>query len=150
MRSGFVTSAAAAGVDALKISQPRQKSLDMVRRYARPRRAPQPRATRTNGPQRVSSAATSRACTSSTLSAIARLRTIEGMRDYRVALTTAAELLMKLIASKTKRPLEVQFQTAVSTRPALGSEIGRAHGRIGKNGKAGLPARYQIQQPHHA
>jgi integrase len=37
MRAGFVTSAAAAGVDALEISnQTRHKSLDMVRRYARP------------------------------------------------------------------------------------------------------------------
>jgi integrase len=37
MRAGFVTSAAAAGVDAVEISnQTRHKSLDMVRRYARP------------------------------------------------------------------------------------------------------------------
>jgi integrase len=37
MRVGFVTSAAGAGVDALEISnQTRHKSLDMVKRYARP------------------------------------------------------------------------------------------------------------------
>jgi integrase len=37
MRAGFVTSAAAAGVDALEISnQTRHKSLDMVKRYSRP------------------------------------------------------------------------------------------------------------------
>jgi integrase len=37
MRAGFVTTAAGAGVDALEISnQTRHKSLDMVKRYARP------------------------------------------------------------------------------------------------------------------
>jgi integrase len=37
MRAGFVTTAAANGVDALEISnQTRHKSLDMVKRYSRP------------------------------------------------------------------------------------------------------------------